>query len=335
MLKGISRELLESFNLFEADNPDGTDNDDGEKVLPSDVQHGFKSKIKSKDVINPLLQELEIKNNLVEPIKVDESLVSYRKNIDGKYVDVSFFDEDYLNIWDLSFTVNDQFSSNKNSKIMFQVYQFVFDCLFSFIQTYEPKGIKFNAFVEKQDEIYNLFLKQLSSNINKLGYDISKNDIYYILKRREESLTELKISDNDISPSNTKLTNGISTFEYNTKIEDDEVKVLITLEPDDYASIGFSVNLSTNIPASGNKNSMKIYNFVISSIYSFIKEYSPKGLYFVGASDKHEEIYNTLGKLLQRDLKSKGYILIQDEFSGLYVISKDNDLEEMKKYAGL
>lgn len=184
MKLNIERDLLESFNLLEADNEDGTDNDGGEKVLPGDVQHGFKSKVISKDVVNPTLQELDVSNNYIKPSSIndEQEAVSYRKEIGNDYIIVCIGkSDDYNDTWELEFTINDQFSSNNNQKIMFQVYQFVFDCLHSFIKDYNPDKIEFTGFTEKQDKMYNLFIKNLKNNINQLGYKIEKQSNYFQL----------------------------------------------------------------------------------------------------------------------------------------------------------
>lgn len=324
MILNIQKELLESFGLFEADNPDGTDNDGDEKVIPGDVQHGFKSKVMSKDIINPTLQEIEVNSSLVEPIMVDKnnvfSNITYRKNIDTNYINVSFYEDSNSNIWSLEFTVNDQFSSINNKEIMFQVYQFVFDCLYSFIQSYEPEVINFNGFNEKQDEMYGLFLKRLSKNITNLGYTISKNSLYYVLKRKEETLTEIDLSNQNIKPSEIS---GDTTY-YKEKIDGNNVKVII-FNDGDLGVVDFEVNNSFN-KEKDVERPFKIYDYVINCITSYLIEYNPERLMFTPSNNDQKAMYNLFTKVL--NTKNTGYTLTKN--SNAFIIQKDkSSLKEL------
>lgn len=336
MIKGIQKQLLEDFNIFEADNIDGTDNDDGEKVLPTDVQHGFKSKVISKDIINPMLQELEVSGEHIVPTEQTSEGVLYTTYINEKEIVVEFETMDYKNFI-FSFSIDGGYMPKvENRKYMFKIYSYVINVLKSFIKDFNPDRIYFEGATESQDKIYSLLIKMLSNSIKDLDYTIDEyeKDLYVLIKNtdmNESILNELDISNLGYIKPEFKSNNQ---YMYKTDIDGNEITLGIDFDNNkNYWDVAYEIDGDFFSNSEKTGIAMKVYGYVISCLKSFIKDQSPDVINFYGFDGNQDKVYGMLLRSLNGYLKQNGYDVSKKGKN--YRITKDKDIQEMKRFAGL
>lgn len=352
----IAKILMDEFGITEADNPDGTDNDGGEQVIPSDVQHGMKSKIVSPNIINPMmqsdaedaqnneeLQELRLPDNYgdIKPsnvLNVSYMVLSvYETEIDDSTIKVSIEYAKDIDLTEVQFSINNIFAISDHSSSInpMSAYSYVLKCIMSYIKDNNPRIIAFDAYSFKHGQNYDMLIKLLSKDIGRFGYEcIKQDDQYYIKKVDSEDLNELRLPDNNDVEGEYTNNKSISTMMYNTSFGDTTVAVRINDNHfTNISDVTFTVNGGMNIKKIKD-NPMKIYQYVISCILSYLKKYNPTTILLSPWTDSHKQNYDILLKLLSKDIDNLGYGISKE--GNDYIIKKiDSDLEEMKRFAGL